>query len=76
MDADTVGNPHEIWIRFERCRARCTGKKKCDKCKIATARTTCVIVTFSDKDGLYVLDAEGQYYAFAYDPITTHFSTS
>eukprot|EP00966_Prymnesium_polylepis_P287998 6651771-Prymnesium_polylepis.1 len=64
MDADTVGDPHdvigvnvtlpnEMWIGCERCRARCTGKKKCGKCKIATARTTCAIVAFSDKDGLY-----------------------
>ena len=87
MDADTVGDPHdvigvdvtlpnEMWIGFERCRARCTGKKKCGKCKIATARATCTIVAFSDKDGLYVLDAEGQQYAFAYDQIKTHFSAS
>eukprot|EP00966_Prymnesium_polylepis_P254421 5879475-Prymnesium_polylepis.1 len=58
MDADTVGDPHdvlgsdvtlpnEMWIGFERCRSRCTGKKKCDKCKIATARTTCAIVAFT-----------------------------
>eukprot|EP00966_Prymnesium_polylepis_P324318 7380380-Prymnesium_polylepis.1 len=76
MEADTVGDPHdvlgsdvtlpnEMWIGFERCRSICTGKKKCDKCKIATARTTRAVVAFGEKDGLYVLDAEGQHYAFA-----------
>eukprot|EP00966_Prymnesium_polylepis_P209703 4857027-Prymnesium_polylepis.1 len=34
----------------------------------------CDIVAFSDSEGIYVLDAEGQHYAFQYDQIKTHFT--
>ena len=85
VDADTENDPHnvvgesvslpnELWPGYERCRARCKRGKMCGKCKAATSCTMCDILAFSDSEGIYVLDAEGQHYAFHYDQIKTHFT--
>ena len=88
MDADTDDDPHgivgydvslpnEMWTGWERCAAKCKRKMRggvCEQCKKAMARTTCTIVAFAESEGLYVLDAQGQHYAFRYAQIDPHFT--
>ena len=88
MDADNAADPHdvigqsvtlpnELWTGWERCSAKCKkGAKRglCQKCKRATARTTCSILAFSESEGLYVIEAQEQHYAFRYDQISPHFT--
>lgn len=73
----TVAMPNESWTGWERCASKCARRKKggmCEQCKRATARTTCTVAAFSESEALYVLDAEGQHYAFRYDQIAPHLS--
>ena len=88
LDADTADDPHDVlgqtvalpnesWTGWERCATKCKGKPKaraCEKCKQAAALTTCNIVAYSSEEALYVIDAQGQHYAFQYQQIAPHFT--
>jgi hypothetical protein len=69
-----VSLPYELWPNFRRCGAKCTKKQMCAKCKLATKRAPCTIVAFAENEGMYILNDEGQHYAFQYNQIYNHFT--